>query len=47
MGMAYVLNILDIQTIWKTMLLFCALQITANPPFVVRHTADHAFPRTP
>jgi len=33
MGTAYVLNISDIQTIWKTMLLFCALQITANPSF--------------
>ena len=33
MGTVYVLNISDIQTIWKTMLLFCALQITANPPF--------------
>ncbi len=40
MGTAYVLNISDIQTIWKTMLLFCALQITANPPFKGSLDAD-------
>ncbi len=36
MGTVYVLNISDIQTIWKTMLLFCALQIINDPPYILQ-----------